>query len=91
MEKETIKNVVIIGLVIYILFGFFGTKSQMITLYKHDVMEGQSMISFVNHDDPNGTLAKDHCERLKKLYEEEDKIEYVCSDVQYNKYKSKIK
>ncbi|MCK4635737.1 MAG: hypothetical protein KAT32_02640 [Candidatus Moranbacteria bacterium] len=99
MEKENIKNLIIGVLIVYVLFGFFNKEkdkpsydsSQLVTLYKISVMEGQGVVAFAKYNDSTGIFAKDYCEKLRKIYEEEDGINYICSDIQYDDYKIKLK
>lgn len=65
--------------------------SQLIVLYKGDVAPGNSMVSFVNHNDPSGRYASEHCEVLRNLYSAREGIPYVCSTVVFPEFKPNIK
>lgn len=66
-------------------------ESQVITLYKISVSDGNSIINFVSHDDPNGTRALGFCEDMKNLYENKWRERYYCSSVQFDEFIPEVK
>lgn len=72
----------------------FETKSelsQLVVLYRDSIVEGNSMVSFISHDDPTGEWAMKHCENLKKLYMRDEAREYICSTFIFENFRPKIK
>jgi hypothetical protein len=66
-------------------------SSQVITLYKGSIASGNSIVNFVDYEDPNGSYAQGFCEDLKKLYEKKWRETYYCSSTQFKKFLPKIK
>ena len=67
------------------------TKSQLVVLYRNSVEPGNSIVSFINKDDETGQYATTHCENLKSVYIEKEKINYICSTVVFDEFKPSIK
>ena len=67
------------------------TKSQLVVLYRGSVESGNSLISFINKNDETGQHATVHCENLKSMYMEKEKINYICSTVVFDEFKPSIK
>lgn len=65
--------------------------SQVITLYKGNIASGNSIVNFVDHNDPNGVWAQGFCEDMKKLYEAKWREKYYCAGVQYEEFIPEIK
>lgn len=68
-----------------------GEASQLVVLYKGEVAPGNSMVSFLNHNDPTGQYASKHCEALRDAYSQKEGIPYVCSTVVFPEFQPKIK
>lgn len=66
-------------------------RSQLVVLYKSSVSPGNSVVSFVNHNDESGQLASVHCEELRRVYEAKEGIRYICSTVVFDEFKPTIK
>jgi hypothetical protein len=66
-------------------------SSQAITLYKGSIASGNSIINFVNYEDPNGAHAQGACEDMKNLYERRWHETYYCSSIQFKEFLPKIK
>ena len=83
----------------YLLVSFFilgltacnSRQSQLVVLYKESVDPGNSVVSFLNHDDETGRFASIHCNELKQLYEMKEHIKYICSTVVFEEFKPSIK
>lgn len=67
------------------------TESQLVVLYKSSVEPGNSVVSFISKNDETGQYATTHCENLKSIYMEKEKINYVCSTVVFDEFKPSIK
>ena len=67
------------------------TKSQLIVLYRSSVEPGNSVVSFINKNDGTGQYATTHCENLKSIYMEKEKIIYICSTIVFDEFKPSIK
>ena len=67
------------------------TKSQLVVLYRSSIEPGNSIVSFVNKNDETGQYASIHCENLKSIYMEKEKIIYICSTVVFDEFKPSIK
>jgi hypothetical protein len=67
------------------------TKSQLVVLYRNSVEPGNSIVSFINKNDETGQYATTHCENLKSIYMEKEKINYICSTVVFDEFKPSIK
>ncbi len=81
----------LLGAALLTIVGCEKNDSQMIVLYRHSVAPGNSVVSFVSHNDGTGQYASPHCEQLRKLYESKEKIAYVCSTVVFDDFKPRIK
>ena len=66
-------------------------KSQLVVLYKYSIAPGNSVVSFINKDDETGKLAAVHCEKLRRLYIAEEKMNFICSTVVFDEFKPSIK
>ena len=81
------------SVIAFLLLAACGLKnSQLVVLYKNRVAPGNSVVSFLNHNDETGQYASQHCEELKQLYEARDEpIKYVCSTIVFDEFKPGIK
>jgi hypothetical protein len=66
-------------------------ESRPITLYKNSVSVGNSVISFVSHNDRDGSFSMIHCEELRKLYERKYQENYMCSTYKDEEFIPRIK
>ncbi len=65
--------------------------SQLVVLYKERVASGNSLVSFVNHNDPTGQYALKHCEELREIYSSREKIPHICSTIMFADFRPRIK
>lgn len=65
--------------------------SQVVTLYKDTIASGNSIVNFVDHNDPNGVWALGFCEDMKKMYEIKWREKYYCASIQYDEFVPEIK
>lgn len=68
-----------------------GEASQLVVLYKGEVGPGNSIVSFLNHNDPTGQYASKHCEAIREVYSAKEGIPYVCSTVVFPEFRPEIK
>lgn len=71
--------------------GCGNNASQLVTLYRESVSEGNGIVSVIRWNDPNGIWAIEHCKALEKYYERENGQDYICSTVVFDEYKPRIK
>ena len=65
--------------------------SQVITLYKGSIANGNSIVNFVDYADPNGAQAQGFCEDMRDLYSRKWHETYYCSSVQFKEFAPTIK
>jgi hypothetical protein len=65
--------------------------SRPITLYKNTVSVGNSVVSFVSHNDRDGSFSMIHCEAMRKLYEQKYRENYMCSTYKDDEYIPNVK
>jgi hypothetical protein len=64
--------------------------SQPITLYKDAIASGNSIVSFVNSYDENGTIAMGFCEEMRLLYEKKFSARYFCAPVSFADFTPRV-
>ena len=65
--------------------------SQLIVLYRDSVAPGNGVVEFIMKYDETGQYATYHCEQLRQLYEEKERIEYFCSTIVFDEFRPTIK
>ena len=81
-----------ITFVIFILLGCTEKNQSIpVTLYRDRVESGNSITSFINWNDPDGTIAMKYCEDFRKLYEIETGSKFVCAPIAYKEFAPKIR
>lgn len=77
---------------LFVIFFITGCsdKDAWVVLYKEEVAAGNSIVYFSNPNDKTGYWAKEHCDNLAEMYEEEDDIDYICSTIVDEKYVPKV-
>lgn len=66
-------------------------RSQLVALYRGEVLAGNSVVEFVSHNDPSGVYATKHCEELRAVYSKRDRIPYYCSPVIFEEFRPRLK
>lgn len=80
-----------LGVTMSMLAGCQKNDSQVIVLYRDSVAPGNSVVEFVSHNDETGQYATVHCEQLRQLYKEKEKIEYFCSTIVFDEFRPTIR
>lgn len=63
-----------------------------VTLYRDGIESGNSITSFVNANDPSGSIAMKYCEEFRKLYEVTYKEhKFICAPIAYKDFAPTIK
>jgi hypothetical protein len=63
-----------------------------VTLYRDRIESGNSITSFVNANDPSGSIAMTYCEEFRKLYEVTNKEhKFICAPIAYKDFAPTIK
>lgn len=91
MKNKTATMVILIATLPFFIGCAEQKPSQVITLYKGSIASGNSVVNFVDHNDPNGAYAQGFCEDMKKLYEQKWRETYYCSSVQFKKFVPDLK
>jgi hypothetical protein len=66
-------------------------SSQPITLYRESISSGNSIVSFVNHNDPEGITATSYCEIFRQAYEKKYPEKYFCVPLVFQEFKPDVK
>ncbi len=63
-----------------------------VTLYRDRIESGNSITSFVNANDPSGSIAMTYCEEFRKIYEVTNKEhKFICAPIAYKDFAPAIK
>jgi hypothetical protein len=63
-----------------------------VTLYRDRIESGNSITSFVNTNDPSGSIAMTYCEEFRKIYEVTNKeYKFICAPIAYKGFAPTIK
>lgn len=91
MKRKMVFVVIFIAILPFISGCAEQKPSQVITLYKGSIASGNSIVNFVNHNDPSGAYSEGFCEDMKKLYEKKWRETYYCSSIQFKKFVPDLK